>query len=79
MTQHLFRLVKKMGIIAGTNPAHVPLPSEEMQLGAGNATADEYLKIGRTRKEDIFLRTDVEPTASILDIGCGSGRIAGTS
>jgi SAM-dependent methyltransferase len=39
-------------------------------------TADLYLRIGRVRIEDILSRTNVKPTASILDVGCGPGRLA---
>jgi SAM-dependent methyltransferase len=59
-----------------SDAARIPLPPEEMQLGVGKATADHYLEVGHTLWEDIRSRTDVQPTDSILDIGCGSGRLA---
>lgn len=76
MIRILFRFLGRTGNVTGADPTRIPLPPEELQLEVGPATADGYLRIGRIRKEDILSRTNVEPTASILDIGCGSGRLA---
>lgn len=54
----------------------IPLPPEEMQMGVGQATADKYLNIGSRLKDALLSYTGVKPTTNILDIGCGSGRLA---
>ncbi len=59
------------------NSVNIPLPDEQMQAAVGKTpSAFAYLEVGRTMKEDIVLYTGIGPTASILDVGCGSGRIA---
>ena len=55
---------------------NVPLPGEELQLGVGPETGPEYLRVGRVVKEAVLEKTGVPPTGSVLDIGCGSGRMA---
>lgn len=54
----------------------VPLPSEELQLGVGLETGAEYLGFGLLIKDAILQQTGLPSTGSVLDIGCGSGRIA---
>lgn len=55
---------------------HITLPPQELQLDVGSATADQYLKVGGVLKKNILQRTGVSPAANILDVGCGSGRLA---
>lgn len=56
---------------------NIPLPDEQTQVGIGKTrSASAYLEVGRIMKEDILLYSGAGPTASILDIGCGWGRIA---
>jgi SAM-dependent methyltransferase len=76
MVRAFFRLLGKTGDAPRVDPASIPLPPEELQAEVGPMAADHYLNVGRVRREDILSRTNVEPTASILDIGCGSGRLA---
>lgn len=54
----------------------IPLPSEELQLGVGLETGAEYLGFGLVVKDAVLRRTGLEHTGSVLDIGCGSGRVA---
>ena len=55
---------------------YIPLPGEELQLGVGPEKGAEYLGIGQVVRDAILERTDLPPTGSVLDIGCGSGRMA---
>ena len=55
---------------------NVPLPGEELQLGVGPETGTEYLRVGRVVKEAVLEKTDLAPSGNVLDIGCGSGRMA---
>lgn len=55
---------------------HLPLPEEELQTGVGPETGSEYLRVGRVVKDALLRRANVPPTGSVLDIGCGSGRMA---
>lgn len=55
---------------------HIPLPGEELQAGVGPEKGAEYLGIGQVVRDAILGRTDLPPTGSVLDIGCGSGRMA---
>ena len=55
---------------------HIPLPGEELQTGVGPETGSEYLRVGRVVKDALIEQANVSPTGSILDIGCGSGRMA---
>ena len=54
----------------------IPLPSEELQKGVGLETGAEYLGYGMVIRDEILQQTGLEPTGSVLDVGCGSGRIA---
>ena len=54
----------------------VPLPNEDLQLGVGLETGAEYLGFGLLIKDAVLQKTGLPPTGSVLDIGCGSGRIA---
>lgn len=56
---------------------NIPLPDEQTQAPIGKTkSASAFLEVGRVMKEDILLYTGAGPTASILDVGCGWGRIA---
>lgn len=56
---------------------HIPIPPEELQAALGRtATASAYLEVGRVVKEDTILCTGLQRTGSVLDVGCGSGRMA---
>ena len=54
----------------------IPLPGEELQLGVGPEKGAEYLGIGQVVRDAVLKQTDLPPTGSVLDIGCGSGRMA---
>lgn len=54
----------------------IPLPGEELQLGVGPETGEEYLRIGRVVREALLDEAGIGPAGSVLDIGCGSGRMA---
>jgi SAM-dependent methyltransferase len=54
----------------------LPLPSQDLQLSIVPETGAEYLRIGRVVKDSTLRRTGLRPLDSVLDIGCGSGRIA---
>ena len=45
-------------------------------MGVGPETGTEYLRVGWVVKEAVLEKTGVPPTGSVLDIGCGSGRMA---
>ena len=48
-----------------------------MQSGVGRVPdADAYLRIGREIRDALLEQTGAGPTDKILDIGCGSGRVA---
>ncbi|MGI9048078.1 MAG: methyltransferase domain-containing protein [Rubrobacteraceae bacterium] len=55
---------------------NVPLPGEELQLGVGPETGTGYLRVGRVVKEAVLEKTGLPPTGGVLDVGCGSGRMA---
>ncbi len=55
---------------------YIPLPGEELQLGVGPEKGAEYLGIGQVVRDAVLKRTDLPSTGSVLDIGCGSGRMA---
>ncbi len=56
---------------------NIPLPDEHTQAPIGKTkSASAFLEVGRIMKEDILLHTGAGPDASILDVGCGWGRIA---
>lgn len=54
----------------------IPLPGEELQLGVGPETGEEYLRIGRVMRDALLDEAGIEPAGSVLDVGCGSGRMA---
>lgn len=54
----------------------IPLPGEDLQLGVGPETGAEYLRVGRVVRDALVESAGIKPTSSILDIGCGSGRMA---
>lgn len=55
---------------------HIPLPGEELQAGVGPEKGAEYLGIGQVVRDAILSQTNLSPAGSVLDIGCGSGRMA---
>lgn len=54
----------------------ISLPAKELQLGVGLETGAEYLGFGLVVRDAVLRKIALESTSSILDIGCGSGRIA---
>lgn len=54
----------------------IPLPGEELQLGVGPETGEEYLRIGRVVRDALLEEAGIGSAGSVLDIGCGSGRMA---
>lgn len=54
----------------------IPLPGEALQLGVGPETGEEYLRVGRVVRDALLEEAGVGPASSVLDIGCGSGRMA---
>ena len=53
-----------------------PLPGEDLQLGVGSETGMGYLKTGAVVQAALMERANLQPTSAVLDIGCGSGRMA---
>lgn len=54
----------------------IPLTGEELQLGVGPETGEEYLRIGRVVRGALLDEAGIGPAGSVPDVGCGSGRMA---
>lgn len=56
--------------------ASLPIPPAEFRQWVGNADLDRYLTVGRAFFEYFVDHCKLENHQSVLDIGCGSGRMA---
>ena len=55
---------------------HIPLPPPDLLLTVGSPTADDFVLIGDRWVQRFKTLVDLQPTAHVLDVGCGCGRIA---
>ena len=61
------------------NPAPtsaIPLPPRDLMLTVGNSTSEEFVKIGDNMVKSFRTLVGLKPTARVLDVGCGCGRVA---
>lgn len=65
-----------MNRFAGNDAALLPVPPPEFRQWVGNADLERYLTVGRAFFEFFVQECDLKEDHSVLDIGCGSGRMA---
>ncbi|MBM74494.1 MAG: hypothetical protein CMK59_03765 [Proteobacteria bacterium] len=56
--------------------SELPLPPEELQLWVGGATKNKFWGVGEGIFQILKSKCHILPNSTILDIGCGCGRIA---